>query len=139
VGFPGETESEFEESLQAISEIGFSHVHTFPYSIRGGTRAERMPGQVSNAEKTRRARLIRERADEAKARYRRSMIGRGQELLIERLGEDGSLSGYGEHYIPIQASADSFEWVPRRGDLVPVRLTELLEDQEQTLRAESAR
>ena len=46
VGFPGETEDDFKATCKVIRQVGFSHVHTFKYSVRKGTRAERMPDQV---------------------------------------------------------------------------------------------
>ena len=55
VGFPGETEEDFEDTCKVIREVGFSHVHTFKYSIRQGTRAERMPDQVPEKMKQQRS------------------------------------------------------------------------------------
>ena len=56
-GFPGETEAEFEETRDFIREARYAKIHVFPYSQREGTKAAVMPGQLSNAEKERRARL----------------------------------------------------------------------------------
>jgi threonylcarbamoyladenosine tRNA methylthiotransferase MtaB len=55
VGFPGETEEDFQETCKVSEQLGFSHVHTFKYSIRKGTRAERMPDQVHEKIKTERS------------------------------------------------------------------------------------
>ncbi|MDR2606052.1 MAG: radical SAM protein [Oscillospiraceae bacterium] len=59
VGFPGETESEFEETFNYVNSINFEHLHVFPYSIRPGTVAADMPNQVDKAVKTLRAERLR--------------------------------------------------------------------------------
>jgi threonylcarbamoyladenosine tRNA methylthiotransferase MtaB len=103
VGFPGETEEEFAASREMVRELGFSHVHTFPYSLRSGTRAARMSGQVSTAVKTRRAAEIRRLAGENKRRYRASLIGARQRVLVERPDPAPDREhGYGEHYVPVR-------------------------------------
>ncbi len=106
VGFPGETEAEFNETCNVVDEIGFSHVHTFKYSIRKGTRAERMPDQVPEKIKTERSRIIREIAENNKKNYRNSFIGKTQKVLVEKIDKRGIASGYGEHYVPVKFRAD---------------------------------
>ncbi len=71
VGFPGETDDDFEATCRVIRQAGFSHVHTFKYSIRRGTRAERMEDQVPEKVKQSRSSIIREIATENKLQYRR--------------------------------------------------------------------
>jgi threonylcarbamoyladenosine tRNA methylthiotransferase MtaB len=105
VGFPGETESEFEASLRAVDEIGFGHVHTFPYSVRAGTRAERLPDQVPTRVKKERAARIREAGERSKRAYRERLVGRSERVLVERVEEKGGrieLRGLGEHYVPVR-------------------------------------
>jgi len=101
VGFPGETEEEHVHSLRAIDEIGFGHVHVFPYSVRKGTRAERMSNQVPSKVKKRRAREIREAAERSKRRYLSKLVGTTQSILVERT-EGGSagvrVTGLTEYY-----------------------------------------
>ena len=106
VGFPGETETEFKETCKVVKEIGFSHVHTFKYSVRKGTRAERMPGQVQEKIKTERSLIIRDIAESNKLKYRSSFIGKTQNVLVEKIDKRGIASGYGEHYIPVKFKAD---------------------------------
>jgi threonylcarbamoyladenosine tRNA methylthiotransferase MtaB len=101
VGFPGETQEDFEESLEASKRIGFGHIHTFKYSKRRRTRAERMPEQVPEKEKTRRSELVRKLSDDMKLDYRKSFIGKKQRVLVEQFDENGFATGYGEHYVPI--------------------------------------
>jgi threonylcarbamoyladenosine tRNA methylthiotransferase MtaB len=89
VGFPGEGESEFNESLEALRTIGFGHVHAFKYSVRKGTRAERMDGKVDEKTKSARSESLRIAAEAEKNRYRRGFIGRNQRVLVERTLESG--------------------------------------------------
>ncbi|MFW5844086.1 MAG: MiaB/RimO family radical SAM methylthiotransferase [Spirochaetota bacterium] len=113
VGFPGETEADFAESEAVVREVGFSHVHTFRYSRRRGTRADRMPGQVPEAVKAERSEGIRRLSEENKLVYRRRLIGRRQRVLLERVAEDGlSARGYGEHYAPVELRAAA-GWNPK--------------------------
>ncbi len=101
VGFPGETEKDFQESCDIIREIGFSHIHTFKYSKRKGTRAERMPDQVPEKVKNERSEIIRQIAEENKRKYRSSLIGRTEQVLVEKV-KDGVARGYGEYFVPIE-------------------------------------
>lgn len=108
VGFPGETEDEHEAARAAIEEFGFGHVHTFPYSRRQGTRADRMPDQIDEKTKKRRAREVRDAAERAKRRYRERCIGRRERVLVERVHRREGMvqvEGLGEHYLPIRGHA----------------------------------
>jgi threonylcarbamoyladenosine tRNA methylthiotransferase MtaB len=103
VGFPGETEEEFRRTCEVTCEVGFSHIHTFKYSVRSGTRAERMTDQVPEAIKQDRSRIIRNISDENKIKYRQSMVGKEQLVLVEKFNQrTGMAKGYGEHYIPVE-------------------------------------
>lgn len=101
VGFPGETDEDFRKSMEVSRRIGFGHIHTFKYSVRRGTRAEKMPGQIGEKEKTLRSELIRNLSEEMKLEYRQSFIGKKQSVLVEQLDENGFATGYGEHYFPV--------------------------------------
>ena len=82
-GFPGETEEEFEETLQFIQNAGFSQLHVFPYSRRKGTRADRMPAQLSREQKAERARRLILAGEELQESYMKNFLGREVRLLIE--------------------------------------------------------
>ncbi|RLD74170.1 MAG: tRNA (N(6)-L-threonylcarbamoyladenosine(37)-C(2))-methylthiotransferase MtaB [Bacteroidetes bacterium] len=101
VGFPGETEVHFNETVEMVKKIGFGHMHTFKYSVRKGTRAERMPDQVDEKTKTKRSEVIRRLGEETKFNYRKSFIGKRQRVLVEKINRRGFATGYGEHYIPV--------------------------------------
>jgi threonylcarbamoyladenosine tRNA methylthiotransferase MtaB len=104
LGFPGETEEDFQQTIQVVKEIGFSHVHTFKYSIRKGTRAERMDNHISGIVKTERSAIIRKLAEENKLRYRKSLIGVEQSILTERIQDANTAKGYSEFYAPVEIS-----------------------------------
>jgi threonylcarbamoyladenosine tRNA methylthiotransferase MtaB len=102
VGFPGETEEEFAKTMNIAKEAAFSHIHTFRYSVRKGTRAERMENQIPEREKVLRSALIRDISESNKLKYYSSMIGMEQTVLVEKTLRGGIARGYGEHYLPIQ-------------------------------------
>ncbi len=132
VGFPGETEEDFQETVELAKEIAFSHIHTFKYSIRNGTRAERMADQVREKEKTRRSAIIRQISEENKRNYILSMIGKKQRMLVERIGNDGIAMGYGENYIPIRIKSKDVS----RNQFIDVVISGLHEGKEPTALAE---
>ena len=103
VGFPGETEEDFDSTCHMVREVGFSHVHTFPYSIRTDTRAARMPDQIPERIKTQRSKIIRDLAEKNKLKYRQSFIGQIQTVLTEKISPK-TAKGYGQHYIPLEIS-----------------------------------
>ena len=104
VGFPGETKEDFNDSHRVIKETGFSHVHTFKYSRRDGTRADRMDEQVPEKIKNERSEMIRSLSDENKRMYRSGLIGKTQHVLVEKV-KGKIASGYGELYVPVQFPA----------------------------------
>ncbi|MCF8367472.1 MAG: tRNA (N(6)-L-threonylcarbamoyladenosine(37)-C(2))-methylthiotransferase MtaB [Bacteroidales bacterium] len=106
VGFPGETEEEFLVSCKVIEEIGFSHIHTFKYSVRRGTRAERLPDHVSEKIKNERSKIIRNIAIKHKRKYRTSFIGKTQKVFVEKINSKGMASGFGENYVPVKFKVD---------------------------------
>jgi len=101
VGFPGETEEQFEETVDMAEAIGFAHIHTFKYSVRKGTRAERLPDHVDEKEKNRRGEIVRKLSEKTRLNHRNKFIGRQQRVLVQKINENGFATGYGEHYLPI--------------------------------------
>ncbi|MDP2113167.1 MAG: tRNA (N(6)-L-threonylcarbamoyladenosine(37)-C(2))-methylthiotransferase MtaB [Bacteroidota bacterium] len=104
VGFPGETDEEFQQTLDAVAEFNFSHVHTFKYSVRKGTRAERMENHIPEKIKTARSAQIRELSEENKLRYYQSLIGKTQNILVEKATKTKA-SGYGDLFVPVEFEA----------------------------------
>jgi len=105
VGFPDETKEDFDQTVSLCREIGFGHIHTFKYSVRKGTRAERMPEQIAEAVKTARSEIIRNLGEEEKLKYRSSLLGKEQTVLIEKIRK-GIAGGYGESYVPVEFPAN---------------------------------
>lgn len=129
VGFPGETKAEFMDTCNIVKEIGFSHIHTFKYSRRTGTRADRMEDQIPEKIKNYRSEVIREIADEMKLDYRKQFLRKEQRLLVERNNSKGGARGYGEHYLPLVVKDQKLE----RNTFERVKITGILDDTEKTM------
>ncbi len=99
-GFPGETEEEFEETLQFVKKTGFYHMHVFPYSRREGTSAAKMPGQLTAAEKKKRAGLLIEASDAMTADFEKSLEGKVLSVLFEKF-VNGVNTGHTREYVPV--------------------------------------
>jgi threonylcarbamoyladenosine tRNA methylthiotransferase MtaB len=102
VGFPGETGEDFRQTLEVVREAKFSHVHTFRYSRRKGTRADRMENQLEEGIKSERSEMVRRLSAENRIRYMESMVGKQQRVLVEKVDGCGMARGYGEHYLPVR-------------------------------------
>ena len=109
VGFPGETDDDFNQSVQSIKSFGFSHVHTFKYSVRKGTRAERMADQIPEELKNERSAIIRSTSEQNRKDYLTRFIGKSQRVLIEQIDDHGYASGYGEYYLPFLIKTTGLE------------------------------
>ncbi len=105
VGFPGETENDFSDSMKIVREAAFLKVHAFQYSKRKGTRAALMDNQIEPAlKKTRSAALIAE-ADKVSRENMSACIGDIRQVLFEETAKD-KITGYTDNYIKAYASAD---------------------------------
>jgi len=97
-GFPGETETEFEETLELCKKLDFAWIHVFPYSKRPGTAAFSFPETVHEAEVTRRLGLFTALAERGRADYARRWLGREVDVLVEK-GGGKSCRGVSENYL----------------------------------------
>ena len=122
VGFPGETDAEFAQSLDFARHVGFAAMHVFPYSRRPGTPAAAMPGQLTAAQKAERAASAGAVANELRARFNRSLIGTVQQVLFEQ-PEDGFFTGHAPNYVKVYVEAENLHNQLRR-----VRITGLRRD-----------
>lgn len=100
VGFPGETEEEFEESLSFIRQCRFADMHIFPYSRRPGTPAAEMPGQLPNAVKEERSRRAIAVAQDMSRCYHQALLGTTQAVLVEGMEGEHSV-GHAMNYVKI--------------------------------------
>ena len=105
VGFPGETEEEFSQTLDFIKKCAFSQMHIFPYSRRQGTPAAAMPGQLSNAEKAQRAQRAAEVAGALRRSWLTGWIGKTVEVLFEE-EKEGFWRGYTPQYVEVTVSSE---------------------------------
>ena len=112
VGFPGETEQDFEDTCALARHIGFAKIHVFPYSQREGTPAAERPDQVPPGEKAARAARLRTLTDELAAADRAARAGAVELALVERPGH-ATTESY--HEMPAPAGAAI-------GSLVPVKI-----------------
>ena len=104
VGFPGETEEEFRESMEFVDRVNFYETHIFKYSRRAGTKAADMDGQVSEQIKTRRSARMIAMGEQKRRAYEEGFIGKEVEVLVEEPAEiDGKVMqvGHTKEYIKI--------------------------------------
>lgn len=124
VGFPGETEEEFQQSLAFAEEIAFAKVHVFPYSIRPGTRAAKMNDQVSRQDKEIRSHQMAKTTNLSRLSFLQSQVGLTEAVLFETDMIDGRYTGYTSNYTPVHVSSDR----DIRGQILPVKITDALAD-----------
>ena len=122
VGFPGETEEEFETSLEFIRKCGFADMHIFPYSRRPGTPADKMPGQLSNAVKEDRSRRAITVAEEMSRAYRESFVGTTLEVLFEE-PEGEYFTGHTPNYIKVYCKGEDLH-----NQMKAVKVTDLFRE-----------
>jgi len=101
VGFPSETDEDFNATLDLARRITFGHIHIFKYSVRQGTRAQRMSEHISDKIKTERSKIMHELASELTVKYRAHFDNTIQRILVEQWN-NGIASGYNDYYVPMQ-------------------------------------
>lgn len=114
VGFPGENQEDFELSLDACRQIGFSKIHMFPFSARRGTPAAEMDRQVPRQVKRERGKLVAEVERQLRSDYLKQLEGRSLQMLVEDVKPDGMAIGTTGRYFQAEAPAEPFE----KGELI---------------------
>ena len=116
VGFPGESETEFEETVKFLEEVNFYEMHVFKYSVRKGTVAAKLPVQIPDPVKGVRSDVLLEMTESQSKAYRNKFIGKSEELLLEEIIQTpagacwrGHTKRYVEGYIPCDSGAQQFE------------------------------
>ena len=108
VGFPGETDEEFEKTMEFVKEISFAEAHIFKYSIRKGTVAEKMPDQILPDVKEERSKELIKLTKSTQESFLNSHIGKRTDVLFERehKGISGLYEGKTDNYITVVAKSD---------------------------------
>lgn len=106
VGFPGETEEDFKESLIFSDAMAFADMHIFKYSPRSGTPAAKMADQVPPQDKDRRAKQIQDVAQKNRDAYAQRFLGDTVSVLIEEKDASGAMTGHSPHYLRVRAEED---------------------------------
>jgi threonylcarbamoyladenosine tRNA methylthiotransferase MtaB len=119
VGFPGESESEFQESRRLIDELSLARIHLFRFSARPGTRAAVMPERVPVRTVADRLAVIRELANQKQQLFRQRFVGRTMSVLWESRAQGNLWRGYTDNYMPVHADHPA----DLRNTVTPVRLT----------------
>ncbi len=123
VGFPGETEELFQETLETLKELKFSGIHVFPYSKRTGTPAAGYPNQVPNEIKKQRVHRVQELEKEISREYRARFMGKTVCVLAEEV-KDGYFEGLTEEYIRVSIRSQGVE----RGGMYNVLIDTMTDD-----------
>ena len=103
VGFPNETEEDFNNTLSFLRKVKFSKIHVFPYSRRKGTKADLMDNQIDEQTKHKRVKEVLKLSEELEIEYMNKFINTDVLVLIEKF-ENGIISGHTENYIPVKAN-----------------------------------
>lgn len=103
VGFPNETEEDFNNTLSFLRKVKFSKIHVFPYSRRKGTKADLMDNQIDEQTKHKRVKDVLKLSEELEIEYMNKFINTDVLVLIEKI-ENGIISGHTENYIPVKAN-----------------------------------
>ena len=120
VGFPDETEEDFKESLVFCNDIAFANMHIFKYSMRGGTPAAAMTGQIDPQIKERRAKQMADVAQKNKHEYEQRFVGKTLRILVEEQNKEGLWTGHSSNYLFVAFPGEGIQY----GDFVDVKLTE---------------
>ncbi len=122
VGFPGETEADFADTLSLVDEIGFSGAFSFKYSPRPGTPGAERDDQLDEAVKSERLARLQRAIDASQADFNRRCVGRTVSVLFERLGRhSGQIVGRSPYLQPVQIEAPA----SLIGKIAPVTITEV--------------
>jgi len=106
VGFPGETDEDFEETYRLLERVRPAFLHIFPYSRRAGTPAAERPDQVQESVKTARAARLQDLSDRLHAEFTAANAGRPARVLFESTMKGGKMFGYTENYLRIERPYD---------------------------------
>lgn len=130
VGFPGETEEEFEETRAFLEKVCFYEMHIFKYSKRAGTVAATMPGQISEQIKQKRSSILQEMEHRHSVEFRARYIGHTVEVLLEEIREiEGVVYGIGHTKDYVKVAVNISENTQEMNSLINVKISGFLTDE----------
>lgn len=106
VGFPGETEEEFNETLEFVKDIKFSRIHVFKYSVREGTKAAEMADQVDDLIKSQRSKILIDLGDSISKEFMQKFIDNEMSVLVETEKKENLFEGYTTNYLKVLLKND---------------------------------
>lgn len=106
VGFPDETDEDFETTIDFVKQIKFSKIHIFPFSVRKGTKAENMPNKISKQVKSQREKILSSFEHEHRLAFNQKMIGKTVSVLVENCN-GGICNGFSKNYINVEFEASN--------------------------------
>lgn len=106
VGFPGETEEEFNETLNFVKTIQFSRIHVFKYSVREGTKAAEMSDQIDDSIKATRSKILIDLANSISNDFMEQFIGKDMSILVETQNKENIFEGYTRNYLKVLLKSD---------------------------------
>ncbi len=122
VGFPGETERLFNESVQFIDGLPLSYLHVFPFSVREGTEASHLPNHITPSVRAERARQLRYLGQRKKISFMKKWVGQSVDVLLENRNQKGWMGGFSSEYLRVE--------VPYQktfiNQLVPVKIQKVM-------------
>ena len=124
VGFVGETDEDFRQSVSFCDQIGFAKTHVFPYSRRKGTAADKMDGHINERVKHERAEIMLEHTLAEQRGFMQSQVGLIEPVLFETRAKDGFTEGYTRNYTKVKVSDDNIIC----GQIADVRITQAHDD-----------
>jgi threonylcarbamoyladenosine tRNA methylthiotransferase MtaB len=125
VGFPGETEADFQQTIDAVCQAGFSKIHIFPFSARRGTPAAQMPDQIPAEIRQERVERLAECERQLRERFLQRLVGRTLDVLLEAPVRADSFDAVGTacRYVPVRLPKAR----DQLGQVVPVKVTGIID------------
>jgi threonylcarbamoyladenosine tRNA methylthiotransferase MtaB len=121
VGFPGETDSDFDETYAFLKDLSLSYLHVFTFSERPGTAAENFSGKVCSRDRENRSRKLISLSDQKKHEFLELNSGKFENVLFEKTRNNGMISGFTGNYIRVE-----YQWMSKlAGQIRKVRLTNI--------------
>jgi len=119
VGYPGETEDDFGDTMATLETARLTHVHTFQFSPREGTPAAILDNRIPKPEMQRRSEAVRSLAARTRTSYLETLQGQSERILVEKVDPGArTIRGYGEHYIPITVTFPAHIALPETNTIV---------------------